>query len=665
MGRRWSLGVVVGLLLGAALATPGTAAAQIAFQPCGHGNEFACAHLSVPLDPSGATPGAISLTLRRHRATVGEARSAIIALAGGPGQAAVPFAEQFGELLGRVAATRDLIVFDQRGTGLSQPLSCRAFDGHLSPVQVSSAVGSCAAQLGPPRAFYTSADTVADIEAIRQAGGYEKLVLYGTSYGTKVAELYAQAHPNRVEGLVLDSVVTPGGPDTLERPTFAALPSVLRSICRRRACRGVTRDPFGDLGRLVARMRRAPLRVRVPGIHGHRRELRLRPAPLLEMLLAGDFSGALRAAFVTDVRAAVQGDTAPIGRLFATAASAESEGEEFDGPLYFATTCEEQSFPFDRAASPAARLAAARAAAGALPASTFAPFSASDAIGLSDIPACARWPYPKTLAPAPSSAPLPAVPTLILSGSEDLRTPTANARELAREIPGSHLLVVPYTGHSVLGEDRSSCSSSALQALFANRPIHQCRAGAEPARLRPPPLPPRSLSPLRPLRGTHGVPGRTARAVELTIADLAQQLLLRIEAGGLEALLFSGGVQTGGLRSGWARLHGSTVSFHDYSFIPGVRLDGAIKPEIVDLHVVGPDAVQGTLRLGPRHALVGRLGGQAVRLPASSGATAAIVASDAGAGSDLDHLVHPGDAGPQRPLPGVGLRGGAVPAMRR
>ena len=77
-----------------------SANAQIAFTPCGNSNNFACGHLTVPLDPSGTVSGTITLAIRRHRAPVGEAHTAIIALAGGPGQAALPFAEAFAELLG-------------------------------------------------------------------------------------------------------------------------------------------------------------------------------------------------------------------------------------------------------------------------------------------------------------------------------------------------------------------------------------------------------------------------------------------------------------------------------------------------------------------------------------------------------------------------------------
>ena len=210
----------------------------------------------MPLDPSGATPGTITLAIRRHRAPVGEAKAAIVALAGGPGQAALPFAEQFAQVLGPIVSTRDLIAFDQRGIGLSG--RCPATVSNSAPTAPPGpAIAECAAQLGPTRSFYTPADTVADIEAMRVAGGYEKLVLYGTSYGTKVAEEYAQAYPSHVEALVLDSVVPPNGPEPLDLATFAAVPRILRQLCAARACARITPNPVGDLARLVRAWRGA------------------------------------------------------------------------------------------------------------------------------------------------------------------------------------------------------------------------------------------------------------------------------------------------------------------------------------------------------------------------------------------------------------------------
>jgi pimeloyl-ACP methyl ester carboxylesterase len=605
--------------------------AQIAFTPCADSNNFACGHLTVPLDPSGATPGTITLALRRHRAPVGEAHSAIIALAGGPGQPALPFAETFAELLGPIASTRDLIVFDQRGIGLSDPLSCHAFEAPRLYRSFGPLIEACAEELGSDRTFYTTADTVADIEAIRQAGGYEKLVLYGTSYGTKVAEQYAQEYPSHVEALVLDSVVPPNGPETLSRATFAAVPRILRQLCVDELCAHITTNPVADLALVVKRMQRAPLRAQTITGEGKAQHVLLSAGDLLEILLTGDFSPPLRAEFLTAIAAAARNDTAPLARLLATAARAEGEGEpeDFDSPLYYATSCEEQDFPWSRAASPIKRIAEARAAARALPASAFAPFTAATALELSNVQVCAYWPF-SSPAPTPDDAPLPDVPTLILSGADDLRTPTANAREVAAQIPDSHLLVVPYTGHSVLTDEQTRCASEALQALFAPSTIKPCRAAPPPASLRPPPLPPMRLAAVSPANGYNGLPGRTLHAVSLTLNDYIRQLALQLELSGFaESLTALPTLRTGGLRAGWAQLKAGTFSLHDYSYVPGMTVSGSIKAEALELQVSGPAAAHGSLRRGPHHSLVGTLGGLHVMLPASSTATTAIVASDA------------------------------------
>jgi pimeloyl-ACP methyl ester carboxylesterase len=611
----------------AGLESVASASAQIAFTPCGNSNNFACGHLTVPLDPSGAVPGTITLAMRRHRAVVGEARSAIIALAGGPGQPALPFAEAFSELLGPIAATRDLIVFDQRGIGLSDPLSCHAFEHPGLYHSPGALVEACGDQLGPTRGFYTTADTVADIEAIREAGGYEKLVLYGTSYGTKVAEQYAQDYPSHVEALVLDSVVPPNGPEPLSRTTFAAIPRILRQICAQRACAQLTANPVADLARVLARMARGPLRARAIGGQGAQHTVALSSDDLLGLLLAGDFSPLLRAEFVTAVAAAARHDTAPLARLIDTAESAEGEeAEDFDTPLYYATTCEEQDFPWSRAADPATRLAQAVAAARALPASTFAPFTVANALELGNVEACAHWPF-TTPAPPVDDAPLPDVPTLILSGADDLRTPTANAREVAAQIPDSHLLVVPYTGHSVLTTEQTQCASEALQALFAASPVKPCTPAPAPAILRPAPLPPMRLAQVSPARGYRGVPGRTLRTVALTLSDLIRQLTLQLTLGGAgEGAL---ALRIGGLRAGWAELTDHGLTLHGYSYVPGVTVSGSIGAESEQLQVGGSTAAHGTLRGVPHKSLAGMLGGHHVVLPASSVTAAAIVVDDA------------------------------------
>ncbi len=629
-----------------------SAHAQIPFAPCGDSNDFACGHLTVALDPTGALPGTLTLAVRRHLSPVGEAKSAIVALAGGPGQPALPFAEQFAELLGPIAATRDLIVFDQRGSGLSQPLSCHAFERPDLFHSFGEVVHACGSQLGSSRALYTTADTVADIEAIRAAGGYEKLVLYGTSYGTKVAEQYAQDYPGRVEALVLDSTVPPNGPEPLERSTFAAIPRVLRQICVHGACTGVTRNPVADLAKVLARMRRGPLRGRAIASNGRAHSVSIASDELVQVLLAGDFSPQLRAEFVTSIGAAAGGDTAPLARLLSTAAGGEAEREDFDTPLYYATSCEEEDFPWNRAASPASRLAEAHAAASALPASALAPFDAANAIDLSDIRTCAYWPF-ATPAPPVDDAPLPNVPTLILSGADDLRTPTANAREVAAEIPDSHLLVVPYTGHSVLSAGPTPCAREALQAMFAAGQVKPCRPMPAPTGLRPPPLPPIRLGLVSPAEGYSGRAGRTVHAIALTFADFARQLALQMGALGSSGSLSLPSLRTGGLRAGWGQYANGTLSFTGYSYVPGVSISGSLGSASASLRVGGSAAAGGTLRANPGGTLVGTLGGTRVHVNLGSpSASAAIV------GVDAQESFHPAAGGSAvralaRGLPGL------------
>jgi TAP-like protein len=363
------------------------------------------------------------------------------------------------------------------------------------------------------------------------------------------------------------------------------------------------------------------------------------------ILLAGDFSPLLRAELLTAVAAAARADTAPLARLVEVAAHAEGESEEdFDNPLYYATTCEEQDFPWSRAAAPAERLHEAAAAARALGASAFAPFTAANALDLSDIDACAHWPYTTTAPPLDASspevdAPLPDVPTLILSGADDLRTPTSNAREVAAMIPDAQLLVVPNTGHSVLGTEPTSCASDALQALFANKPVEQCPATVAPAAGRPPPLPPTSLARVSPAHGYGGLPGRTLHAVALTLADFVRQLLLgQTLSGSLESLT-SAPLRVGGLRAGWGELAGDALRLHGYSYVPGVTVSGSITAGSEDLQVGGSSGAHGALRGGAHRSLVGSLGGNPVALPANAGALTAIVGEDAREG------LHPGAGG--------------------
>ncbi|HEU0250581.1 MAG TPA: alpha/beta fold hydrolase [Solirubrobacteraceae bacterium] len=612
-------------LLAGTVALPQAAQADIKWGVCAESNNIACGHLTVPLNPQAPSQGVITLALRRHRAPIGEAKDAVIALAGGPGQSAIPFLNQFAQLLGPIVDSRDLIAFDQRGTGFSHPLSCAAFE-HLGENASPLTVSLCGSEIGETRGLYTTAQTVADIEAIRQAGGYEKLVLYGTSYGTKVAERYAQDYPSHVEALVLDSVVPPNGPEAFDRATFAAVPRILRQLCANGACAQITHDPVSDLARVVTRMGTGSIRGTVIDGHGRPHTEHVSSDDLIEVLLAGDFDPILRGEFPAAIRSARHGDTAALARLMDRASGGEGEEESpeaFDVPLYYSTICDETTFPWNPAANAVKRLREAKAVLSATGNRAFAPFTAANALALSDVPTCADWPRTPG-GPEVNTDPLPNVPSLILSGADDLRTPTSGAREVGGQIPDSQLLVVPNTGHSVLGADPTPCAHNALKSFFEQRTIKQCKEAIPPPLFLPTPLPPRSIAAVAPAHGNRGLPGKTLQSALLTLGDFDRQLLLTVLENIGEALFGSGTVRTGGLRAGWGGIvHGKLV-LHGYSYVPGVTVTGTLSSKGSTFHIGGRAAARGTLRIGTHGTLSGVLGGHGVHLSGSSPSEAGI-----------------------------------------
>ena len=179
-------------------------------------------------------------------------------------------------------------------------------------------MANCANRIGPRRAFYTTADTVLDIDALRQALGADKIALMGISYGTHVALQYARAFPEHVDRLILDSIVGPDGPDAFLLDTYRNLPRVLAEQCAHGACRNATKDPVADVGALVRRINASgPLRGDYYDAQRHAGAPRGTPRPTScsFLLIAGDLNPFLQAALPAAISAARRGDTAPLMRL--------------------------------------------------------------------------------------------------------------------------------------------------------------------------------------------------------------------------------------------------------------------------------------------------------------------------------------------------------------
>lgn len=136
-------------------------------------------------------------------------------LAGGPGEAAIPTAPFFlTPGWAAIRQHRDIVLIDQRGTGKSNPLTCSvtgvdASMRALYAIDVADPTLSACRRELEQRAdlrFYTTPLAMDDIDEVRAALGYERINLYGGSYGTRAAFVYLRQHGKHVRSAVLRAI---------------------------------------------------------------------------------------------------------------------------------------------------------------------------------------------------------------------------------------------------------------------------------------------------------------------------------------------------------------------------------------------------------------------------------------------------------------------------
>jgi pimeloyl-ACP methyl ester carboxylesterase len=586
------------------LAAPGAVAAQpgsLGFKACRSVQIFVsiagieCGTLVVPFDREDSAAGDIGLAVQRVPAS-GARKGVIVLLAGGPGQPALPAFEKVLAPLARDPALRgfELVAFDQRGTGQSQGLECPESEGP-SKGGISAHVGACGEALGATRAFYTSQESVEDLDALRESLGGMPLSIWAVSYGTRVAGMYALEHPQGAARMVLDSAVPVSGSSALYSERVGALRRVLdEGVCGAGACRSFTHDAYADLVRLVQGLHKRPLRVQIQMAHGHRQQVTVTEARLLQLLLTLDLAPTVREIVPAAIAAAVHGDPTPLAQLDAGVGS-ESPGGESQissgiGPLarslsdgqspdaqaaskqvsahapfsdelisttlFASTYCVENQLPWSPESAPSGRSAQMHAWLASLPASTTAPFAAQAVASVSVLPWCLQWPATPAAPPAPSGISM--TPTLILSGDDDLRAPFEGALKIAAGYSDAALLRIPDVGHSTVTEDRTGCAKRAMiQFLTAGSAPSSCPRSSEPQAAA---LPPTSLSDVP--------PGASRALLARTVAAVA--------ASALEYLFGQTVTSGAGLASGYWGFSEHGLALHHLSDTAGVMLSGTI-----------------------------------------------------------------------------------------
>jgi len=620
---RAALALAAAVLVVALAAAP--ASAQVSFSGCGTPKGFECATVPVPLDHSGQTPGAIGLKVARLPQS--RPSGILIALSGGPGQSSVSAASTFQQTLQPALRSYQLVVFDQRGTGDSGVLDCPALQPLPDTVNYTAQdTAECGDVVGPDRRFYRTIDSADDIETLRRALGVDKIALAGTSYGTFVAEQYAARYPNHVDRLILDSVVPPSGVEQFTLSTFAAVNRVLAGLCGEGRCRGITPDPSADTATLNTRLNTAPLSGPVFGPKGKRLPTNIGSGEdLFGTLVSGDLNPVLRSAYPGSVRSADQGDRAPMLRLFRLGLGSPPKVKDLSAALNVTTLCADTQFPYKVSDPLPARAGPMGAAEAALDPNAVAPFDLNTVTASSVGRSCILWPQTPTV-PAGDPTTLPDVPVLVLSGDQDLRTPNEDAKATAARFPDSSYVQVPGNGHDELGGDVTGCARQALTRFVAGRTVGDPCAGLTNL-IDPLPVAPTRLTQVPPVRGTGGIPGRSALAALATVDDMTAVAVIRL-FNGAKALGY-GGLRGGYFTGTFANSTGITTRLHSVVYVPGISVSGHLQQRKLDLPPTGTLTVHGgrrgsgALRLSRDGTVSGTIGGKTVKVRAAAQAARA------------------------------------------
>jgi pimeloyl-ACP methyl ester carboxylesterase len=190
---------------------------------------YDCAKVKVPQDWAQPTNGqTFQIAVVRARETGQRDRvGSLLINPGGPGEAGIGYAVyRSTQLPAEITRRFDIIGFDPRGVGQSEPIKCFSdadLDANFAadPDPVTDAAfdqavtlsrrlaQECGDKYGDSLRLFSTEQAAHDMDAIRKAVGDPKLSYLGYSYGTLLGAVYAQLYPKNVRALVLDGAIDP------------------------------------------------------------------------------------------------------------------------------------------------------------------------------------------------------------------------------------------------------------------------------------------------------------------------------------------------------------------------------------------------------------------------------------------------------------------------
>ena len=184
-----------------------------------------CGYVTLPQDYNNPSIGKVEIYYTQILSTHSQPQpDPLVYLVGGPGSSGSQLlTTSFRAYLRAFARNRDIIVIDQRGTGLSNPpLYCREVLYQLDAILQSryaehaelvlSILERCHQRLSQHNIHFEtfhSENNARDIVYVLLSLGYERWNLVGVSYGSRLALTMMRDHPQYLRSVILDSVYPP------------------------------------------------------------------------------------------------------------------------------------------------------------------------------------------------------------------------------------------------------------------------------------------------------------------------------------------------------------------------------------------------------------------------------------------------------------------------
>jgi len=442
------------------------------------GPQFTCGFLTVP--ENRQTSGG-----RKIRIAVAEAKSTsphpnpdpLVWLVGGPGGSGLAVAPTV--VKAGIAADRNIIFVDQRGTGHSDPLlGCPEVDAFLvqaaglaptdpatgaKDIAATKACHDRLAAAGYDLSSYNTSENAADLADLRTALGIKQWNLYSVSYGVDLALQLVHDYPQGIRSMILDSVQPPQGNIAKQGWPNAAMGyrATFDACAAQPACNTAFPNLQSEFTATVNRLTQHPLTVTVPDPStGQSTNVVFDGYTLANLPVAlslSPTSGPPLVPALVHHLAAGDGTLAATALLGTVTASSQLPGLTGYG-LTYGVFCAE-AVPFTNPGQ--AQTAGARAL----------PSLPPQVLSLvAQIPRlfgdCAAWNVrpasPAVLAPVHSN-----LPALLLTGTLDAVTPPAQAKLAAQTLPNSRVVQIPGLGHGVRG---TSPCVNAVMGSFLDQP---------------------------------------------------------------------------------------------------------------------------------------------------------------------------------------------------